>query len=230
MSLDNTIKTLSGNVVGDQKVLFGLSNSFSGGKCCTDKIAFAGHPQKIDLVVALDESGSVGFRNFYIMKAFVANIISHFVVSYSATRVAVVTWSTKVDLEFDFNEYINYEGVFKDIRARVRYSGGWTATGDALNLIRRRLFSQSPQDAKKVLLMITDGRSNRQSYNPITEARLLKESGVEIFTFGIGRRVHDPELTAIASTPIKTHKFRVEKFNDLTALSHLIGSKLYLLI
>ena len=128
-------------------------------------------------------------------------------------------------MEFGFNEYINSDGVIEDIRRRVKYSGGWTATGDALNLIRRRLFSQSPQDAKKVLFIITDGRSNRQTYNPNTEARHLKNSGVEIFAFGIGRNVHDPELIAIASEPTKTHKFRVETFRDLSALSHLIGSK-----
>ena len=225
VTLDKTFRTLSGDVVGDQSVLFGNKASFSRGECCTDSKAFAGHPKKIDLVIALDESGSVGSRNFNIMKRFIEDIISHFVVSYSATRVAVVTWSTRVDLEFDFNEYINSEGVIKDIRKRVKYSGGWTATGDALNLIRSRLFSQSPQDAKKVLFIITDGRSNRQTYNPTTEAQLLKDSGVEIFAFGIGKRVHDPELTAIASEPTKAHKFRVETFRDLSALSHLIGSK-----
>ena len=225
VNLDNTLKTLSGDVVGDQGVLFGNSNSFSQGECCTDKKAFAGHPKKIDLVLALDESGSVGYRNFNIMKTFIQDIISHFVVSYSATRVAVVTWSTKVDLEFGFNEYINSDGVIEDIRKRVKYSGGWTATGNALNLIRRRLFSQSPLDAKKVLFIITDGRSNRQTYNPNTEARHLKNSGVEIFAFGIGKSVHDPELIAIASEPTKTHKFRVETFGDLSVLSHLIGSK-----
>ena len=212
-------------MVGNERVLFGDSNTIRGGRCCTDRLAFAGHPSKIDLVIAMDESGSVGSRNFEIMKNFVEEIISHFVVSYSATRVAIVTWSTRVTLEFDFNKYINYEGVKKGIE-RIQYSRGWTATGDALNLIRTSLFSQSPNDAKKVLFVLTDGRSNRQKYKPATEARLLKNDGVEIFTFGIGDEVNDYELAAIASRPIHTHKFRVENFKDLSSLSHLITSKL----
>ena len=212
-------------MIGNLRVLFGNANSFRRGQCCTDKKAFAGHPPKIDLVIALDESGSVGSKNFEIMKRFVEEITSHFVVSNSATRVAIVTWSTRVTLEFNFNKYINNEGVKKGIE-RIKYSRGWTATGDALNFIRKNIFSQSPSGAKKVLFVLTDGKSNRQKYNPATEARHLKRSGVEIFAFGIGRNVRDSELVAIASLPTKTHKFRVEKFNDLSSLSHLISSKL----
>jgi len=224
-NLDASFRTLSGNVIGNKRVLFGNSKSFRRGQCCTDKTAFAGHPSRIDLVIALDESGSVGSKNFEIMKRFVEDITSHFVVSYSTTRVAIVTWSTQTTLEFDFNEYINNEGVNKGIDA-IRYSGGWTATGDALNFIRRNLFSQSPRGAKKVLFILTDGRSNRQKYDPATEANLLKNSRVEIFAFGIGSSVRDSELVAIASLPTKTHKFRVENFNDLSSLSHLISSEL----
>ena len=88
------------------------------------------------------------------------------------------------------------------------------------------MFSQSPNDAKKVLFALTDGRSNRQNYIPATEARLLRNGGVEIFVFGIGSQVNNLELIAIASLPIHSHKFRVETFNDLTSLSHLITSEL----
>ena len=158
------------------------------------------------------------------MKTFIKDIVSHFVVSYSATRVALVTWSTSVTLEFDFDGYINNDGVKNGIDG-VIYNGGWTATGNALNFIRNNLFSQSSSSATKVLFIITDGRSNTQTHNPVTEAQLLKNSGVEIFAFGIGGNIYDPELTALASTPINDHKFRVETFSDVSVLSHLIQSK-----
>ena len=212
-------------MVGDERVLYGNTKSFKSGECCTDETAFAGHPSKIDLVIALDESGSVGSKNFETMKGFVEEITSHFVVSPSTTRVAVVTWSTRVTLEFNFTKYINNEGVKKGI-TQTRYSGGWTATGDALNYIRRSLFTQSPSGAKKILFVLTDGNSNRQTYDPATEAKLLKDSGVEIFTFGIGGSIRESELVDIASLPTNKHKFRVHTFNDLDSLSHLISSKL----
>ena len=212
-------------MIGNERVLFGNSTRFPYRQCCTDKTAFADHPSKIDIVIALDKSGSIGSSNFEIMKSFVEYITSHFVVSYSATRVAIVTWSTQATLEFGFNAYINNEGVKKGIK-EVKYSKGlWTATGDALNFIRRNLFPQSPSDAKKVLFVLTDGKSNRQKYKPITEAELLKDDGVEIFTFGIGGSVNDQELVAIASQPTKKHKFHVKTFDDLSSLSHLTSGK-----
>ena len=212
------------NVIGDDRILRGRTASFTAGECCNDDKAFAGHPSKVDLVIALDESGSVGFSNFEIMKTFIEDITSHFLVSQSATRVAVVSWSTTVTLEFDFNKYINNEGVKRGING-ISYSGGWTATGDALNFIRTNLFSQSTRDTKKVLFIITDGKSNRQAYDPATEAQLLKRSGIEIFAFGIGRNVHDPELDSLSSAPISSHKFNVESFDDVSQISHLLEGK-----
>ena len=212
-------------MIGDDRVLFGGLSFSQCGICCDNKRAFAGHPPKIDLVIALDESSSVGQHNFEIMKSFIEDLTSHFVVSYSATRVAIVTWSTQTTLQFDFNEYINHEGVKKGI-AKIIYNGGLTATGDALNYIRKNLFSQSPRDAYKVLFILTDGKSNMQIYNPVTEAELLKDSGVEIFTLGIGVNVNDYELIQLASQQTSTHKFRLENFSDLSSLSHLISSKL----
>jgi len=188
--LNVAFRTLSGDVVGDERVLFGAEKNFCRGQCCSDLTAFDGYPDQIDLVIALDESGSVGLSNFNIMKTFIKDIVSHFVVSYSATKVALVTWSTSVTLEFDFNEYINNDGVKNGIDG-VTYNGGWTATGNALNFIRNNLFSQSSSSATKVLFIITDGRSNAQTHNPVTEAQLLKNSGVEIFAFGIGGNIYD---------------------------------------
>ena len=208
-------------MIGNESILFGNSTYFPSGQCCTNETAFAGHPSNIYLVFALDECGSIGSLNFKIMKRFVEHITSYFVVSYRATRVAIVTWSTQTTLQFGFNTYINNEGVKKGIK-KIKYNQGLcNATGDALYFIRLNLFSQSPSDAKKVLFVLTNGNSTNQT----TEAGLLKKDGVEIFTFGIGNSVNYEELVAIASQPTKTHKFWLKKFKDLSTLNHLIGSK-----
>lgn len=222
--LDASLKTLSRNVIGKESMLFGNSTRFHYGQCCTDKTAFAGHPPRIDIVIALHKCGSIA--DFEIMKRFAEYITSHFVVSYRATRVAIVTWSTQTTLEFGFNTYINNEGVKKGIE-EINYSKElWTATGDALNFIRTKLFSQSPSDAKKILFVLTNSKSNKQKYTPTTEAGLLKDDGVEIFTFGIGKSVSYEELVGIASQPTKTHKFWVKTFEDMSTLIHLVSSKL----
>ena len=222
-SLDLSLKRLSGNILGDDSILFGETKSFPSGQCCSETTAFAGHPDRIDLVIAMDESGSAIF-DFHAMKKFAKALTSRFAVSHSTTRVAIVTWSTQTTLEFDFNEYINNEGVEDGIDS-IRYSGGWSATGDALHYIRTNLFNVSLLNAKKVLFVITDGKSNRQTYEPADEAQLMKDDGVEIFTVGIGGGIDHTELVSIASVPVSTHKFVIKSFLSLSSLSNLISGK-----
>lgn len=214
---------MSGNVIGDDAVLFGETKSFPSGQCCSETTAFGGHPNRVDLVIAMDESGSA-ILDFRTMKKFVKGLTSRFAVSHSSTRVAVVTWSTETTLEFDFNEYINNEGVEDGIDS-IRYSGGWTATGDALHYIRTNLFNMSSMDAQKILFVITNGKSNRQTYEPEDEAQLMKDDGIEIFTIGIGGDVDHAELELIASVPLSSHKFVLKSFLSLSSLSGLISGK-----
>ena len=54
------------------------------------------------------------------------------------------------------------------------------------------------------------------------EAQLLKNSGVEIFAFGEGRNLHDPELDSLSSVPISSHKFNVESIAVVSQISHLL--------
>ena len=56
-SLDQSLKHLSSSVIGDDSILFG-DKSFPDGQCYNESTAFAGHPNRIDLVIAIDESGS----------------------------------------------------------------------------------------------------------------------------------------------------------------------------
>jgi len=112
----------------------------------------------------MDESTSAAV-NFPAMKRFAEALSSRFVVSPSATRIAIVTWATQTTLEFGFNKYTNNEGVLKGIN-NITHSGGRTATGDALHYIRTNLFNTSPSSAKKLLFIITNGKSSRQTYKP----------------------------------------------------------------
>jgi hypothetical protein len=72
------------------------------------------------MVFVMDKSGSIGSRNFNLEKEFVENLIEYFDIFPARTRVAIVTYSSLVKLEFDFNKYINKECLRKGIR-NLRY-------------------------------------------------------------------------------------------------------------
>ena len=64
---------------------------------------------KIDVVFVMDKSGSIGTSNFNLEKQFVANLIEYFPIFPARTRMAIVTYSTSVKLEFNFNKNLNKE-------------------------------------------------------------------------------------------------------------------------
>jgi hypothetical protein len=73
----------------------------------------------VDLVFVVDSSGSVGAKNFKSVMNFISNVSTRFDVSASSkdgTRIALIRYSSKSEVIFDFNKYkrlvhINYSCV-----------------------------------------------------------------------------------------------------------------------
>ena len=90
--------------------------------------------------------------------------------------------------------------------AAVGLAGKETAIGDAIGLAVKRL-RQQPED-DRVLVLMTDGSNTAGSVDPMKAAQLAAETGVRIYTIGVGgeRRglfgggaeLDEPALTAIA--------------------------------
>ncbi|KAK3717080.1 hypothetical protein QZH41_009449, partial [Actinostola sp. cb2023] len=108
----------------------------------------------------------------------------------------------------------------------IYISCGWTFTDQALNLARTNLF-QSGGGARpgvtKVLLILTDGASSSGYNSLIQPVKLLKEDHVNIFTIGVGRRINKKELEMMASDPVASHVFYVNKMEELPMLLQRIS-------
>ena len=78
-------------------------------------------------------------------------------------------------------------------------------------------------EVKKVLIILTDGRSNSGMVS--VPARQLKNSGVVIFSVGIGPHVSMQELHAMASEPTDKHVIHLENFLQLHTLTKLMSVK-----
>ena len=76
---------------------------------------------------------------------------------------------------------------------------------------------------KKVLIILTDGRSNTgQVSGP---SRQLKNSGVVIFSVGIGQSLSMHELREMASEPVDQHLITLNNFTKLASLSKKMSSQ-----
>ncbi|XP_078255213.1 vitrin isoform X2 [Rhinoraja longicauda] len=163
-----------------------------------------------DIGFVVDGSSSVGTGNFRTVLEFVANISREFEISDTATRVGVVQYTYEQRLEFGFGEHNTREAVSSTVK-NIRYWSGGTSTGEAITYASKHLFSKSKPNKRKLMIVITDGRS----YDDVrTPALAAHRNGVIAYAIGIAWAATD-ELEYIATDPDKDHSFFVDEFDSL---------------
>ncbi|XP_034008287.1 vitrin isoform X3 [Trematomus bernacchii] len=163
-----------------------------------------------DIAFVIDGSSSVGTGNFRTVLQFVANITREFEISDTDTRVGAVQYTYEQRLEFGFGQYNNKVELLNAIK-RVDYWSGGTSTGAAITFAADQLFSKSKPNKRKIMIVITDGRS----YDDVRAPSLAVHSqGVIAYSIGIAWAAHD-ELEYIATDPDKEHSFFVDEFDNL---------------
>ncbi|XP_058020545.1 vitrin [Ahaetulla prasina] len=163
-----------------------------------------------DIGFVIDGSSSVGTGNFRTILQFVANISKEFEISDTDTRIGAVQYTYEQRLEFDFNKHSTKQEVLNAIK-RINYWSGGTSTGAAINFAFEQLFSKSKPNKRKIMILITDGRSYDDVRGPALAAH---QNGVIAYSIGIAWAAQD-ELEAVATDPDKEHSFFVDEFDRL---------------
>lgn len=143
---------------------------------------------KAELVFVLDSSTSVGAKNWKKELKFLEDIVSALSIGPDATRVGLVTYNTAAKLQFGLGAHTTKSSLLAAIK-HVTFSEGVTATGDALALARTSVLNKARAGVKKIVILITDGRTNLGA-DPIKEAAKLKAMGVSILSVGITSQVN----------------------------------------
>lgn len=172
---------------------------------------------RLDLAFILDASGSVRLSNFRRCLAFVQNMARVFIISRSYTRFAVVVYSSRANKIFGFNRYTNRRSLLNAI-GRIRYTRGGTRTGYALSYTYRNLLRYDSRKNKMVIVM-TDGKSGDDVRRP---AQLLRRRGINILSFGVGKRYSMGQLLQISGN--RRYVFTAD-FRNLGSAVRLIKRK-----
>ncbi|XP_048868872.1 integrin alpha-M-like isoform X5 [Brienomyrus brachyistius] len=177
-----------------------------------------------DIVFLIDGSGSVSAGDFDRMKMFMKNLITQFLGRNSL--FAIMQYSSQFDIEMDFSAFRTSD--WSRRIDRIRQQRGWTHTPTAIRKVVNELFVPyrgARPDAVKVLLVITDGKTEGD-YTPLSVVvNEAERKGIIRYAIGVGNAFQDArgrqELTTIASLPTVDHLFRV---NDFQALDNLRGT------
>jgi Ca-activated chloride channel family protein len=141
----------------------------------------------VDIVVALDASGSMAAEDFRPRNRFAVakDLIGDFIARRQDDRIGIVTFgvraATRVPITYD-----------RDIaqaildKAQVGENGDGTAIGHAIATAVNRL--RSSKTRSRIIILVTDGVNNSGSIEPMTAARIAARDGIKIYTIGVGSR------------------------------------------
>ena len=100
-------------------------------------------------------------------------------------RIAAVLYGTEARLEFNLGD-VEVDTIDKAVKAieNIRYVGGATATTDALKLVRNLVAPQARFDSDRVMIIITDAKSNIGDPPKKIANELHKHYHFEVYAIG----------------------------------------------
>ncbi|KAI8764266.1 collagen alpha-6(VI) chain [Biomphalaria glabrata] len=167
---------------------------------CNTLSLFADCAQKLDLVIILDTSGSVTEPNFKLSIAFIQNLLKPLHIGPDNIRVALMRYSTDVEVVSYLNERMNKEEKEKDVLT-IQYKSGGTHTHEALKKTRTDVLLEKNGDRPEVqdlVVLITDemftSRETKEEAMKLKSKQYLK-----ILTIGVTKDIDESELRNVSS-------------------------------
>ena len=174
----------------------------------------------------VDTSGSIGSGVFETVKRVIADI-SETLCDY--LKVALITYSSDINLEFCFNCNNNNRRDIKNAIMRARYRSGLTHTTDAIKCACEQILTSQcglPQSGIFTpnidVVLLTDGYHNgpcRKNLDKELQC-LHGKSNINTFGIGVGRTVHQSVVKLTKGNG--DHIFRVDNFQQLQELLKFI--------
>jgi len=151
---------------------------------------------QIDIYLVIDVSGSMGDQSKIVSAK---NAASEFVDAFqleksSNYRIGLISFETEVHT---LSKITDDPSGLKDAISRLQ-PGGDTAMGDAIRTASVLLSQEARPDARKTVLLLTDGIANR-GIQPISAAQIAKDNDLTIFTVAYGSDADSSTLGQIAS-------------------------------
>jgi len=139
----------------------------------------------IDIVIALDSSGSMAAEDFRPRNRFTVakELIAGFIRGRTDDRIGLVTFgsraATRVPITYDRRIT---ESILE--KSQIGDNGQGTAIGHALATAVNRLRTSTTRT--RVIILVTDGVNSSGSIEPRVAAQLAARTGIKVYTIGVG--------------------------------------------
>jgi Ca-activated chloride channel family protein len=141
----------------------------------------------IDIVIALDASGSMAAEDFKPRNRFAVakELIGDFISKRQDDRIGIVTFGVRAATRVPITYDRDIAGAILE-RAQVGENGDGTAIGHAIATSVNRL--RTSKTRSRIIILVTDGVNNAGSIDPLVAAQLAARYGIKIYTIGVGNR------------------------------------------
>lgn len=175
-----------------------------------------------DLVLVLDESGSISSSQFAQLKAFSDDIVEQVALDglfSNGGRIGVVGFAgsaqTSTVLPLNGNET-----TVRNALAANPQSGGQTCIACAVERAALVLGGDQPT-RNQLVIVITDGNATERTSDTASSSNALQAIAT-VFAVGVGSGISQATLDTIASGPGQDNTFSAANFDDLAALLETI--------
>ena len=141
----------------------------------------------IDIVIALDASGSMAAEDFRPRNRFAVakDLIGDFISKRQDDRIGIVTFGVRAATRVPITYDREVAGAILE-RAQVGENGDGTAIGHAIATSVNRL--RTSKSRSRIIILVTDGVNNAGSIDPAIAAQVAAKFGIKIYTIGVGSR------------------------------------------
>lgn len=209
-------------------------------------------PCKADVLLMLDDSGSVSNQDFNKVKQFIKKLANDEKIKDQMddenVQIGMATFSecpkwmdqASCDTETPALKYVHNSYSMNQILNDYVRMESITDMIRALEFVNNQMLEYARPSSDKILLFMTDGNSQDSSNLPQSikqignSADVLKNKGVKVFVIAVGSKTNQRELEAISSSKCEssgedggrvcsqTEKYII-KVDDFDGLDHIIG-------
>ncbi len=145
----------------------------------------------VDIILTLDASGSMQALDFKIngeevdRLTAVKKVVTDFIQHRESDRIGMVVFGeiafTQCPLTLDYDVLLSFLN-----QLEIGVAGDATAIGDGITLSVKRL--KDLPSKSKVIILLTDGRSNAGIVSPEKAAEIAATYGIKVYTIGVGTK------------------------------------------
>jgi Ca-activated chloride channel family protein len=150
----------------------------------------------VDIVVALDMSGSMASEDFEVRSGRVNRlnmaraVLKSFIEKRPSDRIGLVAFATEAFIASPLT--LDHDFLLKNLERLDLgvINGNQTAIGSALSTAVNRL--REVKSKSKIVILMTDGQNNAGKVAPLTAAEAAQALRVKVYTIGVGTRGQAP--------------------------------------